>query len=868
LLSSFSWLSAQQIEPTVQVTTVPRLVRISGTFRPPIALPVGSVESVTFSIYKEPEGGTPLWQETQNVTLDAENHYTVLIGSTLNDGIPVELFKSSEPRWLGVRFNRLGEVEQPRTQMASVPYALRASDAETLGGLPAAAYVRVPTAASGTVSTAATAGTRTSATTTESAKVKPKTTSGTTNCIAAFANATDLGCSPMWQSGGNVGVGTTAPASTLDIQNSAAGFTNLLNMRSNFTGGGVGAAGVTLSHQFATMLMRAYSPGAPGSLQNSIGWFALNGSNKLLIGHAGTSPGNDLGFFTSNSWANPQLVLTQAGKVGIGTTTPAFNLDVVGQINASNLTASGPGVNGTSNNPNGAGVRGFNSATSGFPAGVQGGIASNSGAGVFGIANQAGAVGVQGNNNGTSGFAVGVMGTTSSNSGAGVQGINGATSGFSIGVAGNAASPNGAGVNGYNSDTSGTGYPVGVVGSVAGSTGTGVQGNASKAGASGVSGSNGATSGFTIGVGGNASSPNGAGVNGFNSDTSGTGYPVGVVGGVAGSTGTGVQGNASKSGASGVSGFNSATSGFAVGVQGGTASNNGAGVQGNASHAGAAGVAGWNSATSGWAVGVQGGTSSTSGAGVAGNANAAGQIGTIGSNGATSGWGVGTEGVSGSPAGIGVWAVNMTCGSSSCTLVPGTAGQFQTATTGVLLQGISGAAGANTGTSTQVFLVDGHGNGSYAGNLQVSGNLNVGGTISKLGGSFRIDDPIDPANKYLYHSFVESPDMKNIYDGVVTLDEKGEAVVALPDWFEALNQEFRYQLTCIGGYAPVYVASEISHNEFHIGGGSKGLKVSWQVTGIRHDAYANSHRIPVEVDKSGGEKGVIDPVTPAAVTTR
>src|SRR6516164_9727105 len=100
LISGLSGLSAQQIEPTAQVTTVPRLVRISGTFRPSIALPVGSVESVTFSIYKEPEGGTPLWQETQNATLDAENHYTVLIGSTLNDGIPVELFKSSEPRWL------------------------------------------------------------------------------------------------------------------------------------------------------------------------------------------------------------------------------------------------------------------------------------------------------------------------------------------------------------------------------------------------------------------------------------------------------------------------------------------------------------------------------------------------------------------------------------------------------------------------------------------------------------------------------------------------------------------------------------------------------------------------------------------------
>ena len=91
--------------------------------------------------------------------------------------------------------------------------------------------------------------------------------------------------------------------------------------------------------------------------------------------------------------------------------------------------------------------------------------------------------------------------------------------------------------------------------------------------------------------------------------------------------------------------------------------------------------------------------------------------------------------------------------------------------------------------------------------------------------------------------------MKNIYDGVAVLDENGEATVTLPDWFEALNQDFRYQLTCIGGYAPVYVAGEISGNHFRIGGGRPALKVSWQVTGVRHDAYANEHRIPVEAEK-------------------
>ena len=114
---------------------------------------------------------------------------------------------------------------------------------------------------------------------------------------------------------------------------------------------------------------------------------------------------------------------------------------------------------------------------------------------------------------------------------------------------------------------------------------------------------------------------------------------------------------------------------------------------------------------------------------------------------------------------------------------------------------------------------------------------------------------IDPAHKTLSHSFVESPDMKNIYDGVAVLDKHGEAVVTLPDWVETLNRDFRYQLTCVGGYAPVYIAAEVSHNTFKIGGGKQGLKVSWQITGIRQDAWANDNRIPVEEDKSAAEQG-------------
>ena len=143
---------------------------------------------------------------------------------------------------------------------------------------------------------------------------------------------------------------------------------------------------------------------------------------------------------------------------------------------------------------------------------------------------------------------------------------------------------------------------------------------------------------------------------------------------------------------------------------------------------------------------------------------------------------------------------------------------------------------------------------SYA--AEFDGPVSVSGTLTKPGGSFKIDHPLDPANKYLSHSFVESPDMKNVYDGVVTLDARGEATVSLPQWFEALNKDFRYQLTAIGAPGPsLYIAAEVSGNSFKIAGGAAGGKVSWQVTGIRHDAWANAHRIPVEEMKPEAERG-------------
>ena len=241
----------------------------------------------------------------------------------------------------------------------------------------------------------------------------------------------------------------------------------------------------------------------------------------------------------------------------------------------------------------------------------------------------------------------------------------------------------------------------------------------------------------------------------------------------------------------GVNGSATATSGQTVGVYGGDSSKDGVGVFGN------------NTATSG-------------GNGVLGTANSAGGIGVFGTNAVSEGYAVGGLNTS---SGFGV----SLAGSS-------------------LIVGYNGSKG--------LFNVDNSGDGYFAGNLSVTGNLTKGS------GSFKIDHPLDPANKYLEHSFVESPDMMNIYNGVIVLDSKGKASVSLPEYFQALNTDFRYQLTAIGAPGPnLYVAEEISGNRFSIAGGKAGAKVSWQVTGVRQDAYAKAHRIKVEEDKPAQERG-------------
>ena len=177
------------------------------------------------------------------------------------------------------------------------------------------------------------------------------------------------------------------------------------------------------------------------------------------------------------------------------------------------------------------------------------------------------------------------------------------------------------------------------------------------------------------------------------------------------------------------------------------------------------------------------------------------------------------------------------------------AGYFNAAGTSGMMTGVwADISGTHSSSAAGFFRNRSVSGAGYAGLFE--GNVLIQGTLSKSAGSFTIDHPLDPANQTLSHSFVESPDMMNVYNGNVVLDKNGEAWVQLPEWFEALNKDYRYQLTCIGGFAPVYIATEIADNHFQIGGGKPGLKVSWQVTGIRRDPYAEKHPIVVEQKKT------------------
>lgn len=357
------------------------------------------------------------------------------------------------------------------------------------------------------------------------------------------------------------------------------------------------------------------------------------------------------------------------------------------------------------------------------------------------------------------------------------------------------------------------------------------------AGALGVSGSTDSTGTYSAGVAGalNSSTPaaDGAGVRGVSYSTTANGagvwgnhqLPTGAAPAVLGDTASttpqtvGVQGtiiptNPGQSSA-GVKGLNNGTGAFGFGVWG-RHEGSGYGVYGSSPQG--SGVVGSHDAFSGSNPGVWGETNSSS----AGALGVLGRVAptTVGQS------SVGVRGINNGTGGLGIGVWGSQAGSGY--------GVFGDAPTGNGVVGMS-----NSGFAGFFF-----------------GNVMVNGTLSKSAGGFKIDHPLDPAHKYLSHSFVESPDMKDVYDGVTTTNARGFATVTLPRYFEALNRSFRYQLTIVGTRGwNARVVQEIAHNRFTIQSDQPRVKVSWQVTGIRHDAYANAHRIKVVEAKPAADQG-------------
>lgn len=493
---------------------------------------------------------------------------------------------------------------------------------------------------------------------------------------------------------------------------------------------------------------------------------------------------------------------------------------------------SGEAVRGQSGAPAGRGVFGINNASSGQAIGVHGDTASIQGIGVFGRATA------------TTGQSYAVRGDNASSSGTGVLGVASATTGTTFGLLGEVASSSGLGVYGNATATSGSTY--GVYGRVASASGKGVYGLS-------VAGS-----GPAVGVQGESLSPDGRGVLGeskaasgmsigvfgLNSSTSG----IGVYGRAAATTGStyGVWGRSESASGRGVFGENTAGSGITSGVNGRAASTTGIGVVGEAT------------ATSGLATGVSGVTSSTSGRGVLGNATA------------TSGTTYGVRGVAVSNGGFGVY------GEGGGTGVRG----FSSIGTGVSARGDTGVAavgsfiGLDAESSTVIngigiqatakgqdstgLWVDGQGTSVLAygafikGRTQIQGNFQVTGVKA-----FKIDHPLDPANRYLYHFAQESPEVQNVYNGVARLGADGRAEVELPAYFGAANAgPYRYQLTAIGAPMPsLHVAEEVEANRFVIAGGVPGKRVSWEVTAVRDDPSSRHYRLDPEQDKLQEERG-------------
>jgi len=605
---------------------IPRLIRFSGTLRQYENATPGQTLSLTFGLYKDAQGGAPLWTETQNVQLTASGRYSVLLGATQNEGLPLDLFTGGDARWLGIQV--AGEGEQPRVLLVSVPYAMKAADAETLGGKPLSAFVLAnPIDTSG--SSAQAAAVETGGTTTAA--------SGTANYIAKFINSTDLGNSSLFDTGNAVAVGSTSPATGMkfDVAGAAqfranAGFGNIAMRVANSNAGarffisaaddisfyGDNGANILIGGwtgaQYRTNLFvenrignigigttfpnTAFKLDVNGSAQfkanPSFGDLSLRlldsmGGSRFLIAttpnearfHADNGADLSLGGWNGSAYSSNIFIQNSTGRVGMGTVTPTAKLEVVGSVKITNGSLVFP--DGSTQSTAAASTLTGSTPNSIF-------VATQNGAGTTTpIETAPPPSAVRGVATATSDMAAGVLGQGYSGSGSGVLGLNYATEGNAVGVAGySLKSPYGIGVYGQADTTATNAATVGVYGVTTGSWPSDVAANGVPAG---VVGEATATSGLTTGVYGAVESPDGYGVEGDSYAASGLSIGVagfsrstdgrGVLGRALSETGAtyGVRGLSDSNVGTGLSGEAFSPEGRTVGVHGQVASPTGVG---------------------------------------------------------------------------------------------------------------------------------------------------------------------------------------------------------------------------------------------------------------------------------------------------
>lgn len=716
---------------------MPRLVKLSGMVKDTSGNALRGTIAVVFALYAQEGDDTPIWQEMQNVNF-TDGRYAVLLGSATQGGIPVNLFQSGESQWLGVRALLDGEPEQRRILIASVPYALKASDADTIGGLPPTAFVRADPSASAFDPGATYAGgpAASGPSLREGPLRRGLATKASTddNSVAKFSGASGLTASQMQDIGGVVHVhnlehtvyANEMPGADLGAQINAAiktlgppggvveipagtynnvtttAVVNAPNVSIIGAGSNATIVNYTGTGDFLRIQMQPFTVTQAGEF----GGLTVNlGSASLSAVHIGDTIGAELDDLVINgpvSRAENQAGVWLDNETGWTERTQVQRVHVNYVNKGFRFTTSGGNVNTSFGYTRFLDVR-VNVGPAQTMISFEGGILYNS------------SLVVLGNAAGGQGTAVISLTGSVKKGGPGVVWID----------------------NWYQIQTEQT-------------SGSG-------------------TMLFNLAQGTILA---GAGY------IKGDGMQYGTVLGAVIPTLTYFGPSTPLTGPSVISHATGASpmyQGFGSNLQ-------------------------WNGST----------------------------------------YATQPDGVNNGGAAI------MNRGPSSAEwefyTMPTTSGTQSQTISAKDLWKYRVAAFGNQGIELER-------------STKILGNLTVTGNLAKSSGSFKIDHPLDPANKYLYHSFVESPDMLDIYNGIVVTDKHGYATVTLPNYFEALNRDFRYQLTPIGCLAEVAVIREISKNRFTIRASRSRIRVSWQVTGIRHDAYADAHRIPVEEEKPVLERG-------------